>query len=108
MCNLRIRADIGVHEHEIGRPQELLINAVVELYPLGTDKISDTPDYTHIVAFAEQLGRQRIALIETFAHRLAEACLAHPLAERADICVSKPGALRTGLAGARTVLRKAG
>jgi len=107
VLDLSVSANIGVHDHEIGRQQALLIDATLDVLPPEEDRIGETFDYTHVASLAEKLGQEHITLIETFARRLAEACLAHPRVERADIFVCKPGALSTGLAGARTVLRKA-
>lgn len=104
--DLLVSADIGVHRHEIGRPQRLLVSAVLEVLPAREDRLKETLDYNEVVALAEQLGRERIALIETFAIRLAEGLLAHPKVLQADVTVRKPSALLAGMASTRITLRR--
>ena len=97
-------ADIGVHAHEIGARQPLLVSAILTIAMPQHDALIETFDYARIVSLAEALAEQRIQLIETFARRLSEACLAHPAVLRAEIQVEKPRALANGLAGTRIVL----
>lgn len=105
--DLSVAADIGVYAHEIGRPQTLVLNVTLHVKPVMADQISETIDYTRVVEYAEALARERTALIETFAYRLAEKCLAHPLVHEADVVVEKPGAIPQAVAGTRVVLRRA-
>lgn len=102
--DLSVAADIGVHAHEIGRPQRLVVNATLRVRPSLLDRLEETVDYTDIVAAAQSLANERIVLIESFAYRLAAACLRRPGVEEADILIEKPGALVSGLACARVVL----
>lgn len=104
--DLPISADIGVHAHEVGRPQRLIVTAIVDLLPPPEDRLDQTLDYNQVVHLAEQLGRTRIALIEIFARKLASALINDPHARQVDICVAKPGALLSGTASARIVLRR--
>ncbi|UZK65080.1 dihydroneopterin aldolase [Sphingomonas sp. M1-B02] len=99
-------ADIGMLAHEIGRPQTLRISATLRIRMPDADRIDATLDYKRIVEAAESLGGQRIALIETFARRLAEACLLDPRVLQADILVEKPQALASGKAFARIELHR--
>ena len=101
---LTVMADIGVHPHEIGRRQPLVVTAVLWIDPVANDTIDATIDYRDIAAAAETLAAQRIALIETFAHRLAEACLALPTVRRAQVTIDKPQALPSGVASVTTML----
>ena len=103
---LEVRADIGVNAEEIGRLQPLLIHAELLLRGDEDDDLAATFDYRELVRHAEALARERIALIETFAKRLARQCLEHPAVVRAEITVDKPEALASGLAGARVLLEK--
>jgi len=104
--DLSVVADIGVLAHEIGRPQTLLVNVTLHVRPAVSDRLDETIDYTDVVEFAHSLAAERISLIETFAYRLAAACLRHPAVEEADVLIEKPGALASGMAGARIVLQK--
>ena len=101
-----VSADIGMLAHEIGRPQLLRISATLRIRRPDSDRIDATLDYKRIVDAAEVLGGQRIALIETFAHRLAWACLEDPRVEHADILVEKPQALASGNAFTQVSLRR--
>jgi len=102
--DLSVSADIGVYAHEIGQPQTLLINVALLMRTAPADRLADTVDYTRIVEVADALAHERIELIETFAYRLATACLAFAGVMQADVQVEKPGALVRGIAGTRIVL----
>jgi dihydroneopterin aldolase len=96
-----------VFAHEIGAHQTLVIQVRLTLSPPAGDWLDQTVDYNLIADHAQRLGRERIGLIETFARRLAEACLAHEGVSRAEVAVAKPGALRDAVAGTRIVLASA-
>lgn len=106
--NLMVIADIGVRHHEMGRPQELLVSVTLEVVPPATDFIEDTIDYTGIAALADMLGRERIGLIETYAARLARACLDDHRVLQATVTVDKPRALEAGMASTTLTLRRQG
>lgn len=99
VTGLQIAAEIGVYAHEHGVTQRLVVDVIVTVTPPETDTLSASLDYQRIADDAQALGRERIGLIETYARRLAEKCLAHPAARRVEVRVAKPGALRNGLAG---------
>lgn len=101
--DLSVFADIGICPHEVGQPQLLKIDVILRVIPPDQDNIDEAMDYSRIVALAEGLAKERIALIETFARRLAEACLQHPFVLHADVKVDKPGALPTAIATTRVV-----
>ncbi|MBD3760392.1 dihydroneopterin aldolase [Sphingomonadaceae bacterium G21617-S1] len=103
--DMTVMADIGICPDEIGHPQIVRLNVSLRIVPPIADNIASTIDYREIGEYAVALGRTRIDLIETFARRLADACLAHPSVLEADVSIEKPGALRNGLAAARIVLR---
>lgn len=103
--DMRIPADIGVFAHEIGRAQPLVVSVRLALLVVTEDQLTETIDYNRIVDAALALGQQRIALIETFARRLAGICLAWPGVLEAEVTVEKPGALINGVAATRSVLR---
>lgn len=106
--DIRVAADIGVHAHEIGRRQPLIVTVNLTIQPVTEDRLATTFDYNQAVAIALALAEERIALIETFAFRLASACLDDPAVREADVLVEKPGALVNGCAAARIVLRREG
>jgi dihydroneopterin aldolase len=91
-------ADIGIHPHEIGRRQRLIITATIESELPDDDQIGAAFDYSVVPSIVETVCREHIGLIETFAHRVAEGCLGHPRALRAQIRVEKPDALAAGIA----------
>jgi dihydroneopterin aldolase len=91
---LKVEAEIGVHAHERGRRQALLIDVEVFLAHSGSPVLADTIDYETIVGHAHAIADTgHIGLIETFAWRLAGACLAEPKARRVRVRVEKPLAL---------------
>ncbi|CAN5486669.1 dihydroneopterin aldolase [soil metagenome] len=106
VTGLQVQADIGVYAHEHGRSQLLSVEVTVEVLPPESDSMDASLDYQDIVEAAQALGRERIGLIETYARRLAESCMANPCARRALVRVDKPGALRNGLAGARVTMTR--
>lgn len=107
ISSINILADIGVLPQEIGLLQPLAVTVTLHICPPISDELAATVDYTGIVSATERLGRERTGLIETFARRLAEFCLQHPIVEEADVIVEKPSALTSGVAGARVVLARA-
>jgi dihydroneopterin aldolase len=105
--DIRLAADIGVHAHEIGRLQALIVHVALKIRPVMSDCLADTIDYNAVVAHASALAAQRIALIETFAQRLALTCLEYPYVLEADVVVEKPGALANGQASTHVVMKAA-
>lgn len=103
--DIRLAADIGVHAHEIGRLQALVVRVGLKIRPVMSDCLADTIDYNAVVAHATALAAQRIALIETFAERLASTCLEYPNVLEADVVVEKPGALANGRASTHVVMK---
>ena len=104
--DMHIMADIGAFAHEAGVPQPLHIHVAVDIVPPRADDLSQTLDYTAIRTFALELAAERVVLIETFARKLAQRCLAHDAALAADVRIAKPRAIAGCLAGARVVLVK--
>lgn len=97
--DLSVIADIGAYAHEIGHPQPLLVHVHLGVVPPQNDVIEEVFDYTQIKSAADALGRERITLIETFAQRLAEFCLAHRLVRRVSVTIEKPRAVPGCMAG---------
>lgn len=91
---LTIQAGIGVHDHELGRLQTLVISVALTLEPHGVARLSDTVNYEGVAAAARAIAAEgHVGLVETFAQRLALACLDDPCVRRVEVTVDKPGAL---------------
>ena len=104
---LRVEAEIGVYDHEFGRKQPLVIDVELELLAGTFEHIRDTLNYELVVQRAQQIAEAgHVQLIETFAERLALACLEDPRVIQARIRVEKPEALapRAAAAGVEIVL----
>lgn len=98
---LALQARIGIHPHEQEADQALIIDVELDLEGGHWRGLGDTVDYTRIADHAEAIaGAGHISLVETFAHRLAAACLNEPKVTRARVRVEKPGALSPRAAGA--------
>ena len=94
MRDLRIEAEIGVYAHEKGRRQPLVLDIEVELEPHSVVHVTDTVNYEAFAAKARKLADEgHIDLVETFAERLAQSLLDHPLVISTTIRVEKPEAL---------------
>lgn len=95
---LEIAAEIGVHPHERGRPQPLIIDIELELAPEPVRHMADTINYEMLAETARGLAaRGHVDLVETYAQDLAVSCLELPRALHVRVRVEKPQAL----AGAR-------
>lgn len=103
---IEVQADIGAYAREFGRPQPLMIDVTIAIVPPSGDALATTFDYAAIRGFALDLAGERIALIETFAERLARRCLAHPAALAVDVRITKPRAVPGCLARTRIRLAK--
>lgn len=91
---LRIEAGIGVHDHELGRLQPLIIDVTLDLGRQPVERLSDTVDYQRVAEAARAIAAEgHVGLVEVFAERLALACLTDPRVEAVTVRVEKPGAL---------------
>ncbi|WP_445548195.1 MULTISPECIES: dihydroneopterin aldolase [unclassified Frankia] len=96
MTGLRVRGYHGVlpAERELG--QEFVVDAAVWLdtWPAAaSDDVTATVDYgTLAQTLAGIVAGEPVNLIETLAHRLADACLADDRVLRAEVTVHKPAA----------------
>jgi dihydroneopterin aldolase len=94
VTGLKVQAEIGVYRHEIGRVQPLVIDVELDVPTAGAERLSETLNYETILEAAQTIaGSGHIELVETFAERLATACLADPRVTRARVRVEKPLAL---------------
>ena len=95
VSGLKVQAEIGVHRHEIGRVQPLIIDVELDVPSAGAGRLSETLNYETILQAARDIAHGgHIELVETFAERLANACLADLRVTRARIRVEKPLALQ--------------
>jgi len=94
VTGLKVQAEIGVYRHEIGRVQPLVVDVELDVPTAGAGRLSDTLNYETIREAARAIaGAGHIELVETFAERLARACLADPRVTLARVRVEKPLAL---------------
>ena len=101
VTGVKVQAEIGVYRHEIGRVQPLIVDVELDVPTDASDRLSDTLNYEAILQAAKDVAAGgHIALVETFAHRLAERCLADPRVRQARIRVEKPLALAPDAVGA--------
>ena len=101
VTGLKVQAEIGVYRHEIGRVQPLVVDVELDVPTAGAEHLSETLNYETILEAARQIaGGGHIELVETFAERLGQACLADPRVTQARIRVEKPLALAPDAVGA--------
>jgi len=91
---LILSAEVGVNDHEYGRKQPLVADVELELAPVSAEHIADTVNYSWVAREARALAESgHFRLIETFAERLARACLADDKVLSARVRLEKPQAL---------------
>lgn len=91
---LRIEAEVGVYAHERGHTQPLVVDVELDVTAVHAERLSQTVNYETIAAAARELAAEgHIELVEMFAERLADRCLADPRVTRARVRVEKPLAL---------------
>ena len=101
VTGLRIQAEIGVYKHEFGRHQPLIVDVELDVPTAGAERLADTLNYETILSSARAIADVgHIELVETFAERLARACLDDPRVTRARVRVEKPLALAPHATGA--------
>ncbi|RAK58164.1 dihydroneopterin aldolase [Phenylobacterium deserti] len=101
VTGLQVQAEIGVYKHEIGRVQPLVVDVELDVPTAGAVKLADTLNYEDVLHAARAVAEEgHIELVETFAERLARACLADPRVTRARVRVEKPLALAPHATGA--------
>ncbi|OHB26216.1 MAG: dihydroneopterin aldolase [Phenylobacterium sp. RIFCSPHIGHO2_01_FULL_69_31] len=94
VTGVKVQAEIGVYRHEIGRVQPLIVDVELDVPTDASDRLADTFNYEAILQAAQEVAAGgHIHLVETFAHRLADRCLADPRVTRARVRVEKPLAL---------------
>jgi 7,8-dihydroneopterin aldolase/epimerase/oxygenase len=92
---LRVEAAIGIYDHEHGRTQPLIIDALIRMETHVIQGLKDTVNYEHVGRMARDLiARGHIKLVETLAEELGEALSALPHVTAVEVRISKPEALR--------------
>ncbi len=88
-----VEVEIGAFQQERGTTQRVCFNVVVEIAPLPADLDDDVDrilSYDKVTeAIAHELARERLALLETLADRVAERILWEPQAVRAFVRIEK-------------------
>ncbi|HEY5071149.1 MAG TPA: dihydroneopterin aldolase [Caulobacteraceae bacterium] len=98
---LEVDAEIGVHAHEKGRRQPLIVDVELDIAAAGWRALAQTVNYETIAAHARRIAASgHIAVVESFAERLARACFADPRVLKAKVRVEKPLALAPHAAAA--------
>lgn len=105
---LTLEAGIGIHDHELGRLQRLVIDVTLDLSPAPIERLGDTVNYETVAAAARAIVSEgHVGLVETFAQRLATACLNDSRVRRCSVRIEKPGALHgAAAAGCEVVLSR--
>lgn len=107
---IRIDAEIGIHDHEYGRSQPLIVDVEMTIDAVGFEHIADTVNYETILAKARAIAAEgHLKLVERYAERLAYACMEDPRAKRVRVRVEKPEALapHAQAAGVELVVERA-
>jgi dihydroneopterin aldolase len=75
--------------------------------PSGLEELGDIINYENIVGWTREVAASgHIALVETFAHRVALACMRDHRVLSARVRVEKPEALAPAVAGVEITLRR--
>lgn len=92
---LRIEARIGVHAHERGRVQPVVVDVELELDDRRIEGIADTVDYEEVAGWARRTAEVgHVDLVEQYAERLGRACLDDPRVRSVKVRIEKPEALK--------------
>jgi dihydroneopterin aldolase len=98
--DLVIEAEIGVHAHEHGRRQPLVIEVELQIRPGPFAHITDTINYETVAERAREIAAAgHLKLVEAFAERLAHALLGDVRVLAVRVRVDKPQALAPAIAG---------
>jgi len=101
VAGLRLEAEIGIHPHEIGRTQPLIVDVELEAPSAGSQTLAQTVNYEMVGEAARAiLASGHIDLVEAFAEQLAQACLQDSRVTQVRVRVEKPQALAPHAAAA--------
>ncbi len=98
---LTVQAEVGVHAHEHGRRQPLIVDVALALDAAGFEHIADTVNYETVRDRAVALAAAgHWKLVETFAEQLGHALIVDPRVRTVHVRVEKPEALAPDAAAA--------
>ena len=101
---LRVEAQVGLYAHERGRSQPLIVDVELTLANAEVRHLRDTVDYDGVVRAARDIAAEgHVELVETYALRLAQACLDDARVASAVVRVEKPEAVPDAAAAGVTV-----
>ena len=105
---LRLDIEIGVHLHEHGRVQPVVVDVEIDLPAAPVHRLADTVNYEAVVERARAIAAEgHVMLVETFADRLGAALLEDPRVLRVRVRAEKPEALaEADAAGVDVVLER--
>ncbi len=102
-----VLAEIGLYPHEHGRTQPLKVDVELDVVPSGSEQVGDIINYETIVNCAREVAASgHIKLVETFAERVATACMRDGRVLAARVRIEKPEALAPAIAGVEVTLRR--
>jgi dihydroneopterin aldolase len=109
LTGITARGQHGANVGEKDEPQDFVVDLDVEV-DVGNDRLASTADYRLLIRTArETVERKRFDLLESLAHSVAEAVLAHDGVVRVGAVVHKPAAARSndvqGVSAAATAER---
>lgn len=89
-----LEAEVGVHAHERGRLQPLVVDVELDVAAAGFARLGDTVNYESLLKAAQAIAAEgHIELVEVFAERLIARCFEDPRVAKARVRVEKPQAL---------------
>ena len=105
---LRLDIEIGVHRHEHGRVQPVVVDVDIHIPATSAERLADTINYEAVTERARAIAAEgHIMLVETFAERLGRDLFADPRVFRVRVQVAKPDALEGAQgAGVELVLER--
>ena len=105
--DIRVEAEIGVYDFEYGRTQPLVVEVELDVTASRFEELGDIINYEHIVNWTREVAASgHIELVETFAYRVAAACMRDARVLAARVRVEKPEALAPAVAGVEITLRR--
>ncbi len=96
--NLKLQPVIGVYQWERAIRQNIMVSLTIHLThenATHTDKLGDTVDYDALSKrIISEIEASKHQLIERIAEHAAAIVLEHPLAQKVEVIVDKPGAVK--------------
>jgi FolB domain-containing protein len=109
---LNLRTVIGIFDFERDRRQDVVVSLRIHTdirAAARSDDIADALDYKRVTKrVIELVEGSQFFLVETLAERIAACVLEEPRAERVEVRVEKPGALRHARTVAVRIVRGRG